>query len=73
MKGYKFETNEGNVVMGIALIVTQKIKQLNKIQEKNKTDIETYIRKRQKLQNIIKDFKNQIERIEVDEYTKRLS
>ncbi len=66
MKECSFENNESNVVMGIALIVAQKIKKLNKTQEKNKIDVEKYIEKRQKLQNTIRDFKNKIERIEID-------
>ncbi len=64
MKGLRFDTNESNVVMGIALNIAQQVKRLNKMQEKNKIDTETYIQERKKLQEIIKEFKNKIEGIE---------
>jgi len=64
VKGLRFDTNESNVVMGIALNIAQQVKRLNKMQEKNKIDTETYIQERKKLQEIIKEFKNKIEGIE---------
>ncbi len=66
MKGLRFDTNESNVVMGIALNIAQQVKRLNKLQEKNKMDTEMYIKKRKELQEIIKEFKNKVERIESD-------
>ena len=64
VRGLKFDVNESNVVMGIALDVAQQVKRLNKMQEKNKIDTHTYIKKRKELQELIKNFKEQIERIE---------
>ena len=62
----RFDTNESNVAMGIALDIAQQVKRLNKMQEKNKMDTETYIKKRKELQEIIKEFKNRVERFEND-------
>lgn len=64
VRGLRFDVNESNVVMGIALDVAQQVKRLNKMQEKNKIDTQTYIKKRKELQELIKNFKEQIERIE---------
>lgn len=66
MRGVNFDTNESNVVMGIALDIAQQIKRLNKMQEKNRINTIAYIKKRKMLQEIIKDFKNKVERIEID-------
>jgi len=66
VRGVNFDTNESNVVMGIALDIAQQIKRLNKMQEKNRINTIAYIKKRKMLQEIIKDFKNKVERIEID-------
>ncbi len=61
LKKIEFNEVEANIVFSIAVLVSEKIKEVEKKYNKNRINLNEYIKSRKKIQNLIQKFKKNLE------------